>query len=445
MKDVLFTSRSHKFQLALWLFIVVVVPLNLRIIDSSRAAGASAMFLVAALAYGESISFIRRTMAWELNKLVPAYRRKILRTSLGIVGVYFALAFLVSVVMQSFTPPIGLAWMITMVSLVVTCYTRRTDSKLGSIYLTLIFCFALVFWTLFTFAPVETRSVILVSISNMFVQLVGMAVALIATWLLKREFEKITIVSDTFLVAAMERFHPNVAGRLRISGWAAPSVHALPSFIWPIPIIGIVFVSVFSFEHGGLSVWSNHSLVLSIVTGIIVYIGTGTPFGLLKNPGLWMGQAWQFGLGDSRVCLGTEYARRILKASIFPSAFVVCFTLVHAIFIEKPSADWSGYANFYDEALLLITVNLLCFTWACAAYPKRTTKFQDFLQIRIDMCVGACFIFMPGLDFGLLVRTLLLITLICSVALAIYVGGGRVAEIDFVRNKRSIQSASAIE
>ena len=429
----------------MFLLILVMVPLNLRLADSAQAAGFAVLYFAAMLAYSESVSFIRRSIAWEANQLVPGYRIKIWKTCIGIVGIYFTFALLLSFVMGDFTPPVGLAVMLTTISLATFFHTRRTQSKSGSLWLKLMFCLAFSFPLLMLSSSTVVRTNILDTASAMFVQVPSIAIAIVAISFFRKEFDRITTMSDAALVAALDRFHPNVAGRIRISGWTITSNHFLPLFFWLVPVVVIVSMSIAAFEHLDSSLLNNHSLVLSVVTGFVVYIGTGAPFGLLKNPGLWMGQAWQFGVGSSRQAVGRKFASNIVKASIVPAIVVFGATFIHTMYIEGPSAGWTGYADFYDEGLLLIAVNLLCFTWACASYPTRTTESPDFLPIRIVMCIASCIVFAGGVDFGFVTRIFLLITVICSVTLAIYVGGDRIARVDFLANRKRFQAASVIE
>ncbi len=445
MRKILVTSRNHKIQLVTFLGMLVMVPLSLRLTDSSQAAGAAVFYFTALLAYGESVNFIRRSVAWEANQLVPGYRAKIWKTCIGIVGVCFVFALLLSFTMGDFTPPVGLAVMFTVISLATTYYTRRTESKSGNLWLNLMVCLALSLPLLMIFNPTVARMKILDTASAIFVQVPAITIAMIATLFFKREFDRITRMSDAVPVEATDRFHPDVAGRLRICGWPLSSTRFLPHFFWSVPIFSIVYMSTAAFEHLESSLLTNHSLVLSVVTGIVVYIGTGTPFGLLKNPGLWLGQAWRLGVGRSRRDVGREFARNIVKASIFPAIVVFGVTFIHAMYVEDPLADWTGYVNFYDEGLLLLTVNLLCFAWACASYPSRTTECPDFLQIRVVMCIAACFVFVAGVDFGPVIRTVVLITVILSATISIYLGGDLIARIDFLANRKRIQAASVIE
>lgn len=421
---------------AWWLFVMLIVPLNLRLSDSSLGAGVFAMFFSYVVGQTEAFGFMRRAMEWEACTLVPGYSQKIWQTTLAIVVFYIGFGVLLSFAFGNLTPPFGVAAMLLMGSLALASYSRRTGSRVANVCLTISLLSVMGSVILIPLGSPESRSNILASVSSPMIQVPAIAVAAYAALVLKREIASIASPVAKPVAGAWEQFRLEVASRIRIGGWDHPSARLAPIILSTMPFFAIVGVSHAAFAAAGSDLLESSASRWSIVVATFVYIGTGTPFGLLKNPGLWLSNAWQFGLGKTRSSLGSEFVVRVLKACIVPVIFVFGIALLHATHIETPSPDWPGYANFYDEALLLLTVNLLCFTWACTSYPRRTTECPEFLHIRIVLCIAACLVFILGVDFGSVVRLLILIAVICSAILAIYVGGRSIAEIDFLPIKK---------
>lgn len=415
---------------------MVIIPLNLRLSDSSLAAGVFALFFSYVVGQTEAFGFMRRAMEWEACTLVPGYSQKIWQTTIAIVSFYVGFGVLLSFTFGNFTPPFGVAAMLLMGSLALASYSRRTGSRVANVCLTIGLLSVIGIAILIPFGSPESRSNILASVSSLMIQVPAIGVAVYAALVLKKEIASIASPVAEPVSGAWDQFRLEVASRFRFGGWIHPSSRFAPILLYLIPCFVIVGVSHAAFADAGSDLFESSASRWSIVVAIFVYIGTGTPFGLLKNPGLWLSNAWQFGLGKSRTSLGSDFVVRVLKACIVPVVFVFGIALVHAMNIEAPSPDWQGHANFYDEALLLLTVNLLCFTWACTSYPRRTTECPEFLQIRIVLCIAACLAFIPGVDFGSVIRVLLLIAVICSATLAIYVGGRSIAKIDFTPIKK---------
>lgn len=424
--------------IVVWLFVMVITPLNLRLSDSSLAAGVIALFFSYVVGQTEAFGFMRRAMEWEACILVPGYSQKIWQTTIAIVAFYVGLGVLLSFTFGNFTPPFGFAAMLLMGSLALASYSRRTGSRVANICLTIGLLSVMGSVILIPFGSPESRSNILASVSSLMIQVPALAVAVYAALVLKKEIASIASPVAKPIAGAWDQFRLEVASRFRFGGWVHPSARLAPVLLHLIPFFVIVGVSHAAFTDAGSDLLESSASRWSIVVAIFVYIGTGTPFGLLKNPGLWLSNTWQFGLGKSRTSLGSEFVVRVLKACIVPVVLVFGIALVHAMNIEAPSPDWRGYANFYDEALLLITINLLCFTWACTSYPRRISECPEFIHIRIALCAAACLVFIPGVEFGLVVRVLLLIAVICSATLAIYVGGRSIAKIDFTPIKKVI-------
>lgn len=421
--------------IALWLSAIVMVSLNLRLSETPQIASSMALLLSALTATSETLNFLNRTMAWEAVAFVPGYYRKIWLTSLGIVGFYMAFAVALSFVFGDFSPLIGITTLFTLVNLTITIYARQTSSSAASVYSILVFFTLLViFWALFS-ASSQFQFDLFHLVTSPIVQIPALVFAAIAALYLKKQIESTVRSRNAGIVITTARFRIDVAGRYRICGWALPSTRLSPGFIYVIPLFVIAGMSHVSFADEDSLLLQNPVSIFSMIAAIYIYIGSGTPFGLLKNPGMWFSKTWQFGLGRSRRALGTEFARNIVKASIVPAIAVFGVAFIHATYIEAPSANWPGYANFYDEAILLITMNLLCFTWACMSYPRRTTECPVFVHIRIAMCVATCLVFWPGVDFSLITRVFLLVALASSAILAVYVGGRGIAEIDFISIK----------
>ena len=436
MKNVLFAGPQHIKILALNLSVVLVISVNLGFFDEVGFAGALTLLWMAILANGEILSFINRATAWEAIGLVPGYNRKVWITSLYIAVTYIGLGALLAIAMGHLIPPIGVALLFVFVSVAATVYSKRTGSRLGSICWTLILCVALGLPLSLIFEVSELHSSLLVSVSSPLIQLPAIASAAFAAILFRQEIERIIFVKGDDTSHGSERFYINVASRFQFGGWAHPTPHIYLGFIYVIPIFAIIGVSHASFADDGSLLLESRASVISAIAAVIIYIGSGTSFGLLKNPGIWFATMWRFGSGKSRQSLGSTFALNVVNACLVPSVVIFGVAFVHSIYIESPSADWPGYANFYDEAILLMMLNLLCFTWACASYPKRTNECPEFLHIRIVMCAAACLVFIPGVDFGYFVRALLLIALAGSGLLAIRLGGRLIADIDFLPLKK---------
>ena len=416
----------------------LVVTLNMSTRSEVEAAGIFGLLFFAILADAEATSFIGRTTSWEAFRLIPGFNRKIWTTTLCIVGAYVALGTLLSFAIGYMTPPIGIALLVVLGLLVLTLYSRRTRSRLWLSSMAIVFfVFIGIPLTLLFDAP-DLHSFLLSSISSVVVQLVALVLAAVSAFVLKREIDQIGSPRSVVNVEAWERFHPHVAGRFRLFGWPHPSSNMLYVFLSIIPFFVIVGASHAAFAEEGSLLLENRDSIKSVIAATCIYLGTGTAIGLLKNPCLWLASAWQFGVGKSRISLGFEFALNIVKACVVPCVFVFVVAFVHEHFIEAPSVDWPGYANLYDEALVLLAVNFLCFTWACNAYPNRTTEYPEFLQIRLAMCVVTCLIFVLGIDLELVGRTLLLIAVICSAILAIYLGGRQIAAIDFLPVRKEV-------
>lgn len=415
----------------IWLGAIVMWPLYLRMTETPQIASATAFFFAAMVGSAESVGFIRRALTWEASTLVPGYCQKVWIVSLGIVGSYIAFVVLLSFAFGNFLPPVGLAVLFAMVSLVTAVYAWRSGNRVDLIYLlAFLLSFFVFIWARWFVNP-EFHANLLISVASPFVQIATMVVAAGAAVVLKNEIKRSVLPSKVGIVIETARFRLDVAARFRICGWAHPTTRPALVLIYLIPILVVA---------GKNLIFSDPASVLSMAVALYVYIGTGTPFGLLKTPGMWFSNAWRFGLGESRQSLGVEFALNIVKASIVPSFIVLSVALIHAMYVESPRTGWPwpGHENFFDEALLLITVNLLFFTWACVSYPRRTTECPEFLHIRIVMCIASCLIFIHGIDFGLVNRVVLLSALTSSALLAIYVGGRRIAEIDFLPIEKQV-------
>lgn len=436
MKNVLFAGAQHIKILVLNLSLVLLISVNLGFFDKFEFAGALTLLWMAVLANGEILGFINRATKWEAIGLVPGYNRKVWITSLCIAVTYIGLGTLLAITMGHLIPPIGVALMFVFVSLAATVYSKRTGSRLGSICWTIILCVFLGLPLSLIFEASELHSSLLVSVSSPLIQLPAIAFAAFAAIWFRQEIERTIFVKGDDTSHGSERFYINVASRFQFGGWAHPTLHFYLGFIYVIPIFAIMGVSHASFADDGSLLLESRASVISAIAAVIIYIGSGTPFGLLKNPGIWLATMRRFGSGKSRQSLGSTFALNVVNACVVPSVIVFGVAFIHSIYIESPSADWPGYANFYDEAILLMMLNLLCFTWACASYPKRTNECPEFLQIRIVMCAAACLVFIPGVDFGYFVRALLLIALAGSGLLAIRLGGRLIADIDFLPLKK---------
>lgn len=438
MKKVLAAGRKHVTMTAVQLIAALVVTLNTSTYAEVEVAAVFGLLWFAMIAVGEAASFVGRSTSWEASRLVPGYTRKIWTTSLYIAGVYVVLGTFLSFVIGHVTPPIGLASMVVIGLLVLILHSRRTGSRLlyGALAV-VVFVFLGIPLSLLFDIP-DIHSLIVAGLSSSVVQLVAFVVAVVAAFILRNEIDRIGYPSSAVNIEAWERFHPNVAGRFRFFGWMHPSANMLYVFLAIIPFFVIVGTSHAAFADEGSLLLKNSDSLKSVIAATCIYLGTGTAFGLLKNPGMWLAKAWQFGIGTSRNSLGSEFALNIVKACAVPYVFVFVVALVHQQYITAPSINWTGYANLYDEALLLITLNLLCFTWACRAYPKRTTECPEFLYIRLGMCGVTCLIFVFGIDFGFIGRILLLTALSCSALISVYIGGRLIAAIDFLSVKKEV-------
>ena len=444
MKNVLFTGRRHVTTIMGNLFLLACVSLNLWF-HSPSVEAASLFCLVLATLGGsaEALSFIRRTTSWEAFNLVPGYLKKIWITSLQIVSVYLAYGLVLLLALETSIPPIGFAAMVALSLLALQIYRFRTGSKVASYSVTIFICVIVSVSLAILLAPYyyeksDLLDPVWATLSSPLVQLLAFTLAVFAALTCKTQIEETVSTSKRVATNDWNRFYVNVAGRFRFGGWPHPSAHFLPTFLYIAPIFVIVGVSYVSFADEGTSILRNNAAHFSVVTAIIIYIGCGTPFGLLKNPGMWLGIAWRLGLGNSRRSIGREFALGISKACLGPGLAVVCVALIHGFSVESPSADWMGYANFYDETLLLFCVYLLGFTWGCASFPTRSMECPEFLLIRIVVCVAACFVFFPGIDFGLTGRVLLCLAVIACFVLAINLGGRMVAEIDFLPLRKQL-------
>lgn len=411
----------------------VLITMNMSSRSGIDAAGIFGLLWFAFIADGEASSFIGRSTSWEAIRLVPGYRRKIFTTSLCIACAAVALGTLLSFAIGYRTPPIGIALMVAVGLLALTVHSRRSGN---SRFLWIAFA---IFFTLFLGIPLtllfnasDIHLLIVASLSSSAVQVVAFVLAAIAVLVLKKETDRLGCPRLEVSVVASERIYPHLTGRIRLIGLPHLSENMLSVFLTTIPFFVIVGASHAAFADEGSLLLEDHDSIKSVVAAACIYLVSGTTFGSLKNPGMWLAKAWQFGIGKSRVSLGSEYAIRIVATCVAPCVIVFSVALIHAVNIGAPVADWPGYANFYDEALLLLTLNLLCFTWACGAYPKRTSDCPEFLHIRLAMCAVTCLIFIFGADFGLMGRVLLLSALCFSAYLAVFMGGRQIAAIDFL-------------
>ena len=432
MRKVLFTGGQHVSMSVLLVFVMISVVLSIHMSSPPIVAGSIGLLYAAFLGHVEAFSFLSRTMTWDAARLVPAYELRVWMTSIGIVGGYVALGTLLAFAIGCLNPPIGLAIFLALALLAVASYSKRKGSRLWSISLGFVLCAFLATPLTFYLGTEDLIPLALARISSPTVQFLAAALAVSVALFLKKETQITAAPSTVVVVPVLENFSLNVTGRFRIGGWMYPSSHLFPALFSVIPIFVIIGVSHVSFAEDGSDLLQNHFSVISAIVGIIIYFGTSRPLGLLKNPGRWLGTTWRFGVGRSRYDLCSQYVRKIVTASIVPLLGVLVVATFHAFYIEAPSEDWPGYANFYDEALLLITINLIAFTWACASYPRRTTEVPGFIPLRIVSCAAACLVFLPGVDLGFVIRVFLFAALTCSAVLAVYIGGRRIAGIDFV-------------
>ena len=417
----------------------VVLTLNLNFSYETETAGIFGLLWFAFIADGEASSFIGRSTSWEASRLVPGYNRKIYTTSLCIACAAVALGTLLSFAIGYRTPPIGIALMVAIGLLALSVYTKRTgNSRLLLGAAAVFFCVLIGIPFTLIFDGASLHSLLITSVSSLVVQITAFVIAVVAALVLKEEIDRIVSPRSVVSVEATARIYPHLAGRFRLFGISDPSENMLAGLLATIPFFVIVGASHSAFADEGSFLLESRDSIKSVIAATCIYLGTGTVFRSLKNPGMWLAKAWQFGVGNSRGSLGSEYARRIVGTCVVPSTFAFCVALIHAMYVEAPLVTWPGYTNFYDETLLLVTLNLLCFTWACGAHPQRSTERPEFLHIRLAICAVTCLIFILGVDFGLVGRVLLATALCCSVLLAIHIGGRQIAEIDFVPVKKQV-------
>ena len=434
MKKVLVAGRTQVITSVIQLSLGVFLTLDLSFrSEEIEAAGIFGLLWFAFIGDAEASTFIGRSTSWEASRLVPGYNRKIFTTSLCIAFAFVALGTLLAFAIGYRTPPIGLALMVSVGLLALSVHSKRSGNGrllLGVVAVVVCLIIAIPFTVLFN-TP-DLNSFLITSLSSFEVQIATLVFALVAALILKEEMDRIGSPRLQVSVEESERIYPHLAGRIRFLGLPHTSENMLSLFLTTIPFFVIVGASHAAFADEGSLLLEDHDSIKSVVAAACIYLVSGTTFGSLKNPGMWLAKAWQFGIGKSRVSLGSEYAIRIVATCVAPCVFAFSVAVIHAANIGAPAADWPGYTNFYDEALLLFTLNLLCFTWACGAYPKRTSDCPEFLHIRLAMCAVTCLIFIFGADFGLIGRVLLLSALCFSAYLAVYMGGRQIAAIDFL-------------
>lgn len=447
MKNVYFMGRQHAFSILFGLLIVTGTGVNSYVSGRAESAGFVSLFLAALFGAAEAIGFIRRTTTWQANCLVPGYARKIWLASLAIMGAHLAYGLVVSFVLGNLSPPVGIAAMVALGLVVLQLYKSRTGSRAASISIALGACviFGVIFAEFIAYLTDRLALIndIWVTVSSPNIQFPLLVMAVVTVLFLKTQIEMTARWSETVSVIRLDRFRINVAGRFSFGGWPHPSPNFLSVLLYIAPIFVIIGISHVAFADEDTELLGSSASWITFGTAILIYIGSGTPFGLLKNPGAWLATAWQLGVGESRYSVGRRFALGISKGCIGPGIAVGVVALLHGWYIESPAADWPGYANFYDEVLLLFCVSLLGFTWGCASLPRRTSEIFQFLPIRSAMCVASCFVFFPGVEFGLIGRVLLCLVLVCCVTLAISVGGRKVSEIDFLPLRKQLNPLSS--
>ena len=446
MKNVYFMGRQHAFSILCCLLIVTGTGINSFVSGRAESAGFVSLFLAGLLGGAEAIGFIRRTTSWRANYLVPGYAKKIWLASLAIFAAWLVYGLAISFALGNWTPPVGIVTMAALGFVVLQLYRNRTGSRAASISIWLGVClfFAVISAEFIAYLTdrLDQLNDIWVTVSSPKFQLPAIALAVVTVPLLKTQIEMTARWDETVSVIRLDRFRLNVAGRFSFGGWPHPSPNFLSVLLYIVPLFVIVGVSHVSFADEDTELLGSSASWITLGTAILIYIGSGTPFALLKNPGAWLATAWQLGLGKSRYSVGRRFALGISKGCIGPGIAAGALALLHGWYIESPSEEWPGYANFYDEVLLLFCVSLLGFTLGCASLPRRTTEIPQFLPIRTAMCVASCFVFYPGIDFDLVGRVLLCLVLVCCVTLAINIGGRKVAEIDFLPPKRHVNPLS---
>ena len=439
MKKVLAAGRTHVIMLVMQLALGVALTVFFSFRYEAEAMSIYGLLWFVLIADGEAFSFIRRSTSWEASRLVPGYNKKIYTTSLCIACAFVAFGILLSFAIGYRTPPIGIALMVAIGLLTLTIHAKRTGNNrllIGAEGICLCVLIGIPFSLILD--VVNLHSLIVTSVSSLVVQFAAFVIAVVAALVLKEEIDRIGAPRSVVDVEVTERIYPRLAGRYRLFGLSAPSENMLAGLLATIPFFVIVGASHSAFANEGSFLLESRDSIKSVIAATCIYLGTGTAFRSLKNPGMWLAKAWQLGIAKSRSSLGSEYARRIVATCVVPSTFALCVALMHAMYVEAPLAEWSGYTNFYDETLLLVILNLLCFTWACGTHPQRTTERPEFLHIRLAICAVTSLIFILGVDFGLVGRVLLATALCCSAALAVYMGGRQIAEIDFVPVKKEV-------
>ncbi len=442
MKNVYFMGRQHAFSILFGLLIVTYTGINSYLSGLAESAGFASLFLAGLLGAAEAIGFIRRTTTWRANYLVPGYSKKIWLASLAIFAAWLAYGLAISFALGNFAPPVGIVAMTALGFVLLQLYRNRTGSRAASISITLGVCvfFAVISAGFIAYLTdrLDLLNDIWLTVSSPFVQFPALALTVVTVPLLKTQIEMTARWDETVSVIRLDRFRLNVAGRFSFGGWPHPSPNFLSVLLYIAPLFVVAGVSHVSFADEDTELLGSSASWITLGTAILIYIGSGTPFALLKNPGAWLATAWQLGLGESRYFVGRQFAIGISKGCIGPGIAVGALALLHGWYIESPSADWPGYSDFYDELLLLFCVSLLGFTWGCASWPRRAMEIPQFLPIRTAMCVASCFVFYPGIDFDLLGRVLLCLVLVCCVTLAINVGGRMVSDIDFLPLRKQL-------
>ena len=171
-------------------------------------------------------------------------------------------------------------------------------------------------------------------------------------------------------------------------------------------------------------------LVVATV-GLITLLASLTPLMLLKVAAAWLPTAWQLGVGDSRRDLGRTFASRVVVATLTAFGFAIAIVGGQALLGgQVPSRP--GFENQFDETLLPCATCSVAFTLACRARPARTTKQPLQLGSMGLVCAAFVIVSFAAPSLGPLGRTVLLVVVAASVAVAVYVGGRLVARFDFL-------------
>ena len=357
---------------------------------------------------------LRRLRQWDAGALVPGYGMTAWALAAGIVWCATALASTVSGLAGNAAPAFGIITLAGSALLVCLTYVnkRKTWNAVCSSapMAVLVALYAdhrdMIPWHVVTQPAMQATAFVL---------------AVLAAVTLKRRLDLPSRPAADTVALWRDGYYPHIVGFGYMLG-SSPQ----PRFSETVMIVVTVSISVRAYLT-----FDDFAGLATLGVALVVLLSALIPLNLLRAAGLWLTTAWRLGNGESRTGLGRMFASRIVAVFLAALGVVAAQVGIHALFgAAMPSRP--GLQSYFDEALILWTLGLVVFTWACVGHPRRTTTRPLHVAQLATMCAAFLIVSFSAPTFDTVGRIALILACAASAALAVTVGGRAIARLDFL-------------